>query len=43
MNNIIFTKLFNAFDINAIIEKAAGINPKAELMTAIRKSTEIIE
>ena len=40
MNNIIFDSNLN-FEL--IIEAVAGINPKAELMTAIRKSTEIIE
>ena len=40
LNNL---KIVNVFDMNVIIDAAAGINPKAELMTAIRKSTEIIE
>ena len=40
MNNIIFDSNLN-FEL--IIEAVTGINPKSELMTAIRKSTEIIE
>jgi len=43
MNNIIFTKLFNDFDMTTIIEKAAGLNPKAQLMVDIRNSIYLIE
>ena len=40
MNNINFDSIL-IFEL--IIELATGINPKAELMVAIRKSTVILE
>ena len=40
MNNINFD---NNLNFELIIELSAGINPKAELMVAIRKSTVILE
>ena len=39
MNNINFD---NNLNFELIIELSAGINPKAELMVAIRKSTVIL-